>query len=407
MENTIMASNHINRREFLGKASLGLAVSGLGFPALKAAQNEEKEKQKIIYRTLGRTGLKLPVVSMGVMNSNNPHLVKTALELGIKHLDTAHAYQRGNNETMIGQVLKETGKRKEVAVATKMRFARDREKHIFQLKEDGWQPGASEENLMKQLDVSLERLQTDYIDILYLHSCYSPAMAVYEPLMNALVKAKKMGKARFIGISTHRDEANVIKAAVDTGVYDVVLTAYNFVQDHKKEVKNAIQYAAEKGIGIVAMKTQGGRRLQQDGSVEVNHQAALKWVLNDKNVGTAIPGATSFDQLESNISIMNDLTLTDEEKRDLKLSSLLPGKLYCQQCGKCIPSCPQRVEVPVLMRAYMYSQGYDNQQQARETAAELSTERGLQACQGCSSCTAQCIRGIQIGERIQSLMELV
>ncbi|GAI92204.1 unnamed protein product [marine sediment metagenome] len=69
-------------------------------------------------------------------------------------------------------------------------------------------------------------------------------MATYEPLMNALVQVKKQGKARFIGVSTHRDEPNVIRAAVDAGIYDVVQTAYNYVQDHRDHVKDAILYAS-------------------------------------------------------------------------------------------------------------------------------------------------------------------
>ncbi|MFO7891718.1 MAG: aldo/keto reductase [bacterium] len=402
-----MASNNMNRRDFLGKASMGLAVSGLGFSALSTDQKEKAEKQKFVYRTLGRTKIKLPVVSMGVMNADNPHLVKKALEVGIRHLDTAHGYQRGNNEKMIGQVLKEMGMRKEVIIGTKMSFAQDREKGVFRLEDGESRPGASEENLMKQLEISLERLQTDYVDILHLHACSSPEMVTTESLMNALVKAKKIGKARFLGVSTHSNEPSVIRALADADIYDVVLTAYNFTQDHRNEIKSAIKYAADKGVGVIAMKTQGGRRLQHDGSIEVNHQAALKWVLNDENVCTAIPGMTTFDQLDLDMAVMNDLTLSDQEKRDLQLSSILPGKLYCQQCRQCISSCPKNAEIPVIMRAYMYYKGYENFTQARETLAELPNDQGLEACRHCSTCTAQCVRGIQIGDRVQSLMKMV
>jgi len=401
-----MSSKNMNRRDFLGKASIGLAVSGLGFSALKGDQKEKAEKQKFVYRTLGKTKIKLPVVSMGVMNADNPHLVKKALEVGIRHLDTAHGYQRGNNEKMIGQVLKEMGMRKEVIIGTKMSFAQDREKGVFRLEDGERRPGASEENLMKQLEISLERLQTEYVDILHLHACSSPEMVTTEPLINALVKAKKMGKARFLGVSTHSNEPGVIRAVADTDVYDVVLTAINFTQDNRNEIKNAIKYAADKGVGVIAMKTQGGRRLQHDGSIEVNHQAALKWVLNDKNICTAIPGMTTFDQLNVDMTVMNDLTLSEQEKRDLQLSSMLPGKLYCQQCRQCISTCSKRVEVPDLMRAYMYYKGYENVTQARETLAELSEVQGLQACKSCSICTAECVRGIQIGKRVQALQQM-
>lgn len=271
-----MGHMRMNRRDFIGKAASGLFSTSFALPFLKAGATNRGQSQKMVYRTLGRTKLRIPVVSFGVMNSDSPDLIKEALDMGINHLDTAYLYLRGNSERVIGEVLERAGTRDKIYVATKMRFARDTKKGIFLLKGSGREPAATEENLFKQLEICLGRLRTDYVDILYLHSCYSPQMATYEPLMNALVKAKKSGKARFIGVSTHRDEPNVIRATVDAGIYDVVLPAYNFVQEHREEVKKAIQYAAGKGVGVVAMKTQGGRQLQEEGKVEVNHEAALK-----------------------------------------------------------------------------------------------------------------------------------
>jgi predicted aldo/keto reductase-like oxidoreductase len=304
---------------------------------------------------------------------------------------------------VIGEVVESAGNRDKVYIATKMRLARDRERLVFSTEGTAREPAATADNLAKQLEKSLERLRTDYVDILYLHSCYSPAMATFEPLMTALVKAKEQGKARFIGVSTHSDEPNVIRSAVDVGVYDVVLTAYNFVQEHQEAVREAIAYAAGKGVGVIAMKTQGGRRLQQREDIEVNHRAALKWVLNDENVCTTIPGMTTFDQMDLNYSVMADLELTEAEKRDLKLASLLPGTFYCQGCRQCIPSCPQRVDIPTLMRAYMYSEAYENRVQAAETIASLPSELGLGACAECGSCSATCHRGLPIGTRVGEL----
>ena len=284
-----------------------------------------------------------------------------------------------------------------------MRFARDRERNVFVAEGTAREPGASSENLFTQLETSLERLRTDYVDILYLHSCYSPAMATCEPLMTALVKAKEQGKVRFIGVSTHSDEPNVIRAAVDAGVYDVVLSSYNFLQEHKVAVSEAFAYAAKNGVGVIAMKTQGGRSLNQKEGVEVNHRAALKWVLNDENVCTTIPGMTTFDQMDLNFGVMADLELSEAEKRDLKLASMIPGPLFCQSCGKCIPSCPQRVHIPSLMRAYMYAEAYGNRMQAEETLAGLPRARGLDACSRCGSCSASCHRGLPIGTRVREL----
>jgi len=399
-----MGHNRINRRDFIGKAAAGLFSTSFALPFLKAHSTDRDQSQKIVYRTLGRTKLRLPVVSFGVMNSDNPDLIKEALDRGINHLDTAYLYLRGNSERVIGEVLERTGNRDKVYVATKMRFARDTEKGVFSLKGSGREPAATEENLIKQLEISLGRLRTDYVDILYLHSCYSPQMATYEPLMNALVKVKKAGKARFIGVSTHRDEPNVIRAAVDAGVYDVVLTAYNFVLERREQIKEAIQYAAEKDVGVVAMKTQGGRRLQEEGKVEVNHQAALKWVLNDENVCTTIPGMTTFDQLHLNLKVMSDFSLSEGEKRELQLASMLKGIFYCQNCRSCISTCPHKVEIPTLMRAYMYAQGYGNLIQANITTAALSPKKGLNICQDCSSCIATCRNGINIHSRLKHLL---
>lgn len=400
-----MSKNSINRRQFIGKTTLGLLSTGLGLPLLKASSFNSGQPQKIILRTLGRTNLRIPVVSFGVMNSDSPDLIKKALDVGINYLDTAHLYLRGNSERVIGEVLQKSRNRDKVYVGTKMRFSRDNEKLEFTLKGTDREPAATEENLFKQLEISLSRLRTDYVDILYLHSCYSAKMATYEPLMNALVKAKKQGKARFIGVSTHQNEQYVIRSAVDTGVYDVVLTAYNFAQNHREQVRKSIEYAAKKGVGIIAMKTQGGRRLQESGTIEIKHEAALKWVLEDKNVCTTIPGMTTFDQLDQNFRVMNNLALSETERRELQIASELKGKLYCQNCRSCIPSCSNRVEIPTLMRAFMYAKGYGNYIQAGMTAAQLPRKRGLDACQSCSSCTASCPNGINIGSRVNTLID--
>lgn len=396
---------NMNRREFFGKAAIGFFSAGLATPFLGKAMAGQEKLPKIVYRTLGRTGLRVPIISFGVMNSDSPDLIKRALDVGIKHLDTAYLYLRGNSERVIGEVLERFGNRDKVYVATKMRFARDNKKRVFLLKGSGREPGASQENLFQQLETSLQRLRTDHVDILYLHSCYSPQMATYEPLMNALVKVKEQGKARFIGVSTHTDVPNVIRATVDAEIYDAVLAAYNYIQEDREEVKKAIKYAAGKGVGVVAMKTQGGRRLQEDPNVEVNHQAALKWVLNDEHVCTTIPGMTTFEQLEMNVKVMSDLALTEKEQRDLQMAAAMKGTLYCMNCRSCVPTCPNSVEIPKLMRSYMYAAGYGNYIQARMTIAELPAKQGLDVCRDCSVCTASCRRDINIGSRIKSLID--
>ena len=400
-----MTKKGVSRRWFIGGAATGVVSAGLELSGYQRAEAVEQETPapEISYRVLGRTGLKIPLISFGVMNSDNPDLLRRAFDLGLNHLDTAHLYLRGNSERVIGEVVEGRGNRDSIYIATKMRFARDREGKVFTNEATAREPAPTEENLFQQLETSLERLRTDYIDILYLHSCYSPAMATFEPLMSALVKAKEQGKARFIGVSTHSDEPNVIRAAVDAGVYDVVLTSYNYLQDHKDAVGDAIAYAAGKDVGVVAMKTQGGKRLNQKEGVEINHQAALKWVFANPHVCTAIPGMTTFEQMDSNFSVMSDFELSDGEERELKLASLLPGTYFCQSCRECVPTCPERVEIPSLMRAYMYAEAYGNTIQAEETIGSLPEDRGLQVCAGCTSCQARCRRDLPIADRVREL----
>jgi uncharacterized protein len=396
----------VDRRNFIFKSAIGLSGAGLAAPLLHAGTEEKAKTPKTIYRTMGRTKLEVPVLSFGVMNTDSPDLIKKALEMGLKYLDTANVYLRGNSETSIGRVLKETGMRDKVYVATKVMLARDWQKAVFSNEGSGFAPAATAENFNKQLDQSLGRLQTDHVDVLFVHACDSAAMVNYEVTLNAAVKAKEAGKARFIGVSGHRS-AEIIRAAVDAKVYDVVLATINFQLEDKDDVAKAIAYAKESGVAIVAMKTQGGARRPggpegQGDAASFNHKAALKWALNLDGVCTAIPGMTTFDQLALNFSVMEDLVLTEGEKKDLKLSSL-DGGGYCQNCRACVPQCPRDVEVPNLMRAFRYAEGYGNFSEAEFTLGMMPKDRGLAACRNCLDCQVQCRHGIPIDRNVKTI----
>lgn len=383
-----------SRRDFLKKSAAGLAGAAV-FPSLLKG---ESKKRKIIYRTLGKTGLKLPVVSMGVMNADNPNLVKAALDSGIIHLDTAWYYQMGRNEEMIGKVIKNRP-RDSYIIATKVWEPRDRRTGLFP-------KDAKAETFMIKFQTSLKRLGLDYVDILYLHNISCKESALFKPYVDVLKKLKKEGKIRFIGITTHRNEPEVIRAAVDSKVYEVVLTSYNFKQKHHKEVKKAIDYAAKAGLGVVAMKTQAG--VYWDGREKkqpINMKAALKWALQDKNVHTAIPGFTTFDQLELDLSVMENLTLSPKEIADLKLGEKLSmAGFYCQQCETCLPQCSKNVEIPTLMRSYMYAYAYKNLEKARETLETIDLSN--LACNSCRTCNVTCPMGFDIKDRITNITRL-
>lgn len=390
----------IKRRSFLKLGVTGLAGATMLPPVLTAknsSRSQEKNESKFIYRTLGRTGIKLPVVSMGVMNADNPNLVAAALDAGIVMLDTAWGYQRGNNEKMIGEVIKDRP-RDSFVIATKVPgMPRDRQTGLFTSETKG-------ETFIEMFHTSLERLGLDHVEILYLHGVSQREAVMFEPLMKALQQVKEQGKAKFIGITTHRNEPEAIRAAVDAKIYDVVLTAYNFRKDNLNDLDAAIAQAAKEGLGIVAMKTQAGVYWDEEKQKPINMKAALKWALNNPNIHTAIPGFTTFDQLELDLTVMEDLALTEEEKKDLIQVNDLHIGLYCQQCEQCIPQCPGQLPIPSLMRGYMYAYGYRNLNAAHELVSSL--ELPDNPCKSCSSCSVKCASGFNVKKKIEDISRI-
>jgi predicted aldo/keto reductase-like oxidoreductase len=379
--------NTMDRRHFIRSSVMGASLSLLSSSPLTALARQAgpspAPRGKIITRRLGKTGIELPVVSMGVMRADNPALVRAALESGMRHLDTAHSYQKGNNETMLGEVLKDHA-RDSFVISTKV-------------SPDG------KEAFLANLDLSLKRLQTEYVDILYVHGLTAVDDVLSPSTLEALTAARQSGKARHVGVSTHGNEPNVIRAAVRSGVYEVVLTSVNFKQDHYSEVKKAIAEAAAAGVGIVAMKTMAGAFHDKERTKPINCKAALKWVLQDPNVTTAIPGVTAFDQLTENAEVNYDLVLTEDEK-----SALVPGRfeggLYCPGCSGCADRCTRGLPVPDIMRAYMYTYGYGDSRMAQDLLAELRITGN--PCSECEVCTVGCPRRFNVSERVRDIARL-
>jgi len=395
-----MNKKSLDRRGFIKSGILGLAGTAAGSAFLKSGPRRtgypRTEEEKFIYRTIGKTGIKIPVVSMGVMNADNPNLVAAALDEGIVMLDTAHGYQKGKNEEMIGNVIKGRD-RDSFVLATKVASSKDRRTGLYP-------PDKDVQSFQDEFEISLTRLGLDYVDILNIHNISVKETVFFEPALKFLEKMKKDGKARFVGFSTHRNQHEMLDAAVECGVYDVVTAAYNFRQDNHKEIGEAMARAAKAGLGIVAMKTQAGVYWDKERQQPINMKAALKWVLQNEYVHTTIPGFTAFDQMRSDLSVMEDLTLTPEERADLRLEE---GKthagLYCQQCGTCQEQCPSNVDVPTLMRSYMYAYGYKNLSLAQSTIEDL--EENL-PCSDCRSCTLSCPNGFDVAGKVQDIIRL-
>jgi aryl-alcohol dehydrogenase-like predicted oxidoreductase len=234
-------------------------------------------------RTLGRTGLKIPILSMGVMRADNPSVLRAAFQSGMIHFDTANGYQNGKNEEMVGNFF--AGKpRDSYLIATKVKFD-------YPLADN------FEEKFMKNLDTSLKRLKMDYVDIFYIHAIRDTETIKDARVIAILNKIKDSGKAKFIGISTHAHKPEQLDAAVEMKIYDVVLMSYNFKLNDLEKVDASIERAAHAGIGLIAMKTMAGGVEGADGKKKINAQACLKWAWKNEYITTAIPGFTNYDAM--------------------------------------------------------------------------------------------------------------
>lgn len=352
----------LTRRDFLSlSAALPLAAVAPEPAAAGAA-----------FRTLGRTGLRVSEVGMGVMLTTDPAHVTAALDAGVTYFDTARAYMGGRNEEILAEGLK--GRRREAIVATKC--------HVLGRKS----------SVVATAEQSLKALKTDVIDVFQLHGLSSRDQVLLPDHLAAVEELRKAGKIRFAGVTTHANMAQVLEAAADAKVYDVVLTTFNFQVG--PEVVEAAERASAQGLGLVAMKVMTGGYTMPPAPGLNPFQSALRWVLRHPFMATAIPSMTTFEQVQQNTAVMG----TKHTWRDgaaLRLYGLAVDGRYCRGCGGCQGQCRLGADVPTALRALMYAEGYGQPQLARETLASAAAP-----CLSCAACTVRCRLGTRVAERM-------
>jgi predicted aldo/keto reductase-like oxidoreductase len=382
----------MNRRKFLSFSALAGAGAMVAPQVAASAVNRntgKKEEKGIVTRVLGKTGLEIPILSMGVMRADNPAVVRAAYNSGLTHFDTAHGYQNGKNEEMLGVFFKDKD-RSTFTIATKGK-ANPNSEHF-------------EKEYEELLNTSLRRLQMDHVDIFYAHAIDNPEDVTHPRLIAMLKKFKEEGKIRHIGFSTHANKPEQIDKAIEAGIYEVILVSYNFKLGILSELNAAIQRGVDAGIGFVAMKTMVGGVEDAEGNKRVDGAACLRWTWQNSNITTAIPGFTSFDLLDNCLeaAYSPELKPSDSEY----LAGLQKKEmLYCQNCGNCVSQCTQHLPIPVIMRAYMYNYGYKYPSLSKETLVESAVSGN--ECSGCKTCTVNCPSGFKVANKIAAITPIV
>ncbi|MGH6898078.1 MAG: aldo/keto reductase [Geminicoccaceae bacterium] len=391
----------IDRRRLLGLGAAAAVAPG-GLEALAAPITEAAVIPRIRrYVTLGRTGLEVSEIGFGSSSSHDPDLARHALDRGVTFFDTAESYRFGWSEEAIGAGLR--GVRDRVVLSSKTKAgARD-----------------TRDDMMRALEGSLRRLRTDYLDIYFNHAVNDVAR-LQNPEWHAFTeRAKQQGKIRFCGMSGHGSRlAEALDYAIEQDLVDVILVAYSFAQDPdfldrlrhtfhfvalQPELPRALDQAKAKGIGVIAMKTLMGARLndmrpyEQEGYTFA--QAAFRWVLSSPRVDALLISMTSMERIDEYVAASGEPEVRGEDLRLLDRYAYLQDARYCRPgCGFCASACPENVEIAEVLRTRMYDVDYGDPALAVEDYAKLGA--GASACLTCAhqACLHACPYGLPIPE---------
>jgi predicted aldo/keto reductase-like oxidoreductase len=389
----------IDRRRLLRLGSAAAVGSGVPTLAAPAANAVSPRIQR--YVTLGRTGLEVSEIGFGSASSYDPDLVRHALERGVTLFDTAESYRFGWSEEALGKGLR--GARDRVVLSSKSKTGeRD-----------------TQADMMTALEGSLRRLQTDHLDIHFNHAVNDLARLQNEEWWAFTERAKAQGKIRFRGISGHGSRlAECLEYAIEHDLVDVVLVAHSFGQDPEfvarlrhtfhfvaiqPELPRLLDKAKRKDVGVIAMKTLMGARLNDMRPYErAGHtfaQAALRWVLSSPRVDALIVSMTSAELIDEYVAASGNPDIRGEHLQLLERYAYLQHARYCRPgCNFCEDACPEQVQIAEVLRTRMYDVDYGDPALALEDYAKLGA--GASACLTCAheACLGACPFGIPIPE---------
>ncbi len=329
------------------------------------------------FRKLGKTGLEVGAISFGGIplqmcsREEAINLMHRAIELGVVFFDNSRAYTV--SEELMGEGFK--GNRDKIIIATKS-LAREAD------------------SIKKEVLISLEKLQTDYIDLYQLHNVPKNELEkVLGPngALEGLLKLKKAGIIGHIGITSH--SLATIESVLEIDEIETIQYPYSAVERQAEEI---FKKAVKLGKGIIVMKPLAGGALQ-------DYEKALRFIYENKDVTCSIPGIMSIDQLEKNLKVAERGNLSESERDILFKEAASLGQTFCRRCGYCAP-CSQGINIPLCFLLEGYYTRYDLKDWAKERYAALPIKANK--CTKCGECEPRCPYDLPIREMMEKVSKI-
>ncbi len=362
-------------------------------PRAEQQRPDWAESHVVSYRPLGRTGFRMSDISFGCSGLNDPAVVQRAIARGINYFDTSPDYSDAASERALGTGIRGTP-RDTLFIASKFCTP---DGHL------GTDTPARE--VIAAVESSLTRLGTDYLDLVHIHAVNSLDRLMAPGIHEAFDRLREAGKVRFLGVSSHTpDLETVMRRAVDSGRFDVIMVAYNF--RNWPDLGTIFHDAHARGVGVVAMKTLKGARHTQladftPSERESFAQAAFKWVLSNPDVSGLVVSISHFDQIDEYLYASGQ-ALTDSDQALLEKYDRLVARDYCRPgCGACLPACPAGVPIDTVLRYQMYAESYGRERDAMRKYARLDPAHRADRCLDCAApCQAACEFELPIRDRL-------
>jgi len=334
--------------------------------------------------------------------AESTRMIRRGIDAGINYLDTAKVYHEGQGEKVVGAALT-GGYREKVKIATKLPLW-------------GVETASDCDKILRE---QLVDLKTDVIDVYLFHCLQTHLWDIIKQLdlIRWAEKQKQAGKIRQIGFSFH-DSMPLFKEIVDTYAWDMCMIQYNYANASHQAGTEGLQYAASKGISVVAMEPLfGGFLANPTGSMGKAYEntsydpvdLALRWIWDQPEVSLLVSGMSTMSQVEQNLEIADRSVvggLTEAESRFLhalqeEYERAVPIK--CSKCRYCVP-CPQGIDIPLFFDSYNLGKTLPDRKGHYDTLYSLfADDKKANMCNQCGACELQCPQKLPIQKLLKEV----